>query len=99
MLRSRRLLDLTSVTGAMLCSVFVAVTAFAEEVKTVPLDGASSLYVKRASLQETMLATRTACADAMPGQAEAHSAVKLGPWYLAGDSANCEDCSRPGEAR
>ena len=47
-------------------------------------------YAKRATLQETMLATRAAFAETMPTQTAARATVKLGPWHLSADPLSDE---------
>lgn len=69
--------------AGLLAVVAAGGTCFAEATGGLPLEAAAPLYVKGTTLQETMLATRQAYAEAMPRQAEARAAVKLGPWHLA----------------
>ena len=57
--------------------------ALADQAERGTPDPAASLYVRKPSLQETMLATRSVYAAAMPRQADARGAVAFGPWHQA----------------
>lgn len=61
------------IVGALLAVVLVAGAA----------KGADPLYVKKASLPETMLATRTQLVAWQADQCQARQAVKIGPWRRA----------------
>ena len=64
-------------------ALLAATMAFGDSTEDVSPETLPAPYAKRATLQETMLATRALFAETMPAQAAARTAVKLGPWHLS----------------
>jgi hypothetical protein len=73
----------------------LATYAVSAQVTAPSIDASQPVYVKRATLQQTMLDTRAAFGEIMATQAEARASVSLGPWYLA--DASVLENQFPGE--
>ena len=72
-----------SVCCALPCLPASVFAAENERAGDLALSAALPIYVKKASLQETMLATRAAYAETPAKKADALGSVKFGPWHLA----------------
>ncbi len=82
---------LTACAAGVLVTV---ATAFGDSSEDTSPQTIPAPYAKRATLQETMLATRAAFVETMPAQAAARAAVKLGPWHVSAEPLSDEQIAQ-----